>query len=293
MFEFLKQLSDKKLQKKVDESLTEENREYIDTAIDAINNELKYIDDTVGVETDALKVDVLAFSRLTALEYIYDEDKVAFFAKTAYGDITIAKYQDGKFNLPKMNGANSIYINIVKHYDKQLKSIAERFKRLRPYLKYRQKLLSMKKIVLGQNIYNAYISEYNFEKESKEKIKNISKNLTNIKGIIFNDTGFYEIKPNVFGTVDVDGHVINAIVLNDKWSPYSAIETKANEEEKIIFEHSQILNDYKSEYCKISEINAKQNSITENINKQIEERNSIITQIREKKIYENKKQLVK
>ena len=289
MFEFFKQLSDRKLQKKVDESLTEENRGYINTAIEAVNDEIKYIDDTVGTEMTNLKDDILALSRLTALQHIYDADKLVFYAKTSYCEIVIAKYQDGKFVIPKMAGNNSVYINILKHYDKQLKSIAEKYKHLRPFMQYRQKLLSMKKIILGKNVYDAYIYEYNFEKQAKEKLNKINKNLLNIKERIFNDTGFYEIKSNVFGNVDVDGQVINAIVLKDKWLPYSTDLTKVNQEEKIIFEHNQILNEYRSEYKKIDGISNEQNNITLNINKHI----NVITKIREKKIYENKKQLVK
>ena len=296
MFKLVKQLSDIRIQKKVNNSLKPENKDYVIFTIDYIDREINYVDSIIGQEASDLKAEIMQIGLSTSLSFVYNEDKLEFLSKKDDNEDFIIKYQDGKFVVPSLNGTNSILLNIVNKYIDKFNSIALKYQKIQPFLKHRHKLYMAKEIVLGNTLYDAYLKEYNYSLEAKKELKRIKRNIMIIKENLFSKTGWYELEQNVFASIDandVDNKVVNAVILKDKWVPSSCDDKNKYIEEEFISNNNELLSQYRTEYRKISKINEKQGRLNDNIEKQILERNNIIEKVKIKKNSESKKQLTK
>ena len=293
MINFIKQLNDKVIAKKVNESLKAENKDYVEYAINYIEEEIKYVDSIIGNEVSNLKQAISNFSRLTTLDYVFNDNNL-FFTNNRKDDLFIVECKDGEVIYPKKSGTNGVYLHIVNKYKNELENISKSYYKLKPFLKHYSKLNNYKKIISGKSLYDLYNYEIAYNKEAKVEFKEIKSGIEKVKESICAKTGWYELGNNVLGYVDakdLDNKIKNAIVLKDKWMPYSQDEKNKIIEEDFISENADMLNQYKSYYKALNKIKDNQDKITNNINKQINDRNELIEKIKQKKNLESRKQI--
>ena len=105
---------------------------------------------------------------------------------------------------------------------------------------------------------------------------------------IYDKTGWYYLHNNMFGKVDVDNNIINAVILNGKWLPYSTDSNKIKNEGFFIIENISLLNSYKLEKNNLSSKLEEKNQISLEIDNEIDNRNNLINQLKSEINYQEK-----
>ena len=298
MIDIFEKMNIKKIQKKVDDSVSLENKDYISKTLEYLDQEIAYVDNMLLEDSEILKRDIMDFSRLTTLQFIYNENSLMFVLNNNHAkeEQFVVRCQNGKPVIPKRTGFNGVYIYIVQKNEQLLNSIAERYNKIQPLLKHKKELVNKRDLVSGKSLFDMYVLEYNTNKEIKSELKEKVKNIKNIQSELFALTGWYHLEgkgENVIGNIDVDYNVINAIKLEKKWVPYSADEKKIIIEKDFINKNREILDKYKKEYHKLSLMNNKQDTIQNIIDVMIDKRNNIIDKTRRSQKYGFSKQMAK
>ena len=199
---------------------------------DAINEALAFLDkkeEELNDDIIPLENDIAALAKSESLTYLFTDEDLIFEKEdgTKFGKLTHCK--NGVFE-------NDSFIE-NKNF---LKSIANQYKETQPKMKELKELKIMRNIVNGKFVFDAYIDEINFDRQSRPSLRKFNRGLRSLSEQIYQNTGLYRFSDyehiEMFGTKDVDGQIETAIfyVPGNGWHTYSNNpKIKQREKEKI------------------------------------------------------------
>lgn len=270
--------TDKKIKKIIDDRLDDNNFNYVLPCQKLLEDKKQQIFNSILHDYSGLKNDINLISLATTLNYKFTDDGIYFSLSNS--NIFSILVNDGKYYLPKKNGFNILYFEIIDKYKDIFEEIAILYKKIKPYLLEIKKLDYQMRVVNGNILYELYLSEEKYNKQLSQYIKNSNINLNHIREQIYGKTGWYYIDNDIFGRKDVDNNIVNGVILMDKWLPYSTDKKRIKEEELFIVENINLLNNYRLEKRIINEKTKEKDIIFLKIENEINNRNNLIDDLK-------------
>ena len=270
--------TDKKILKKIDESIDIENANYILLCLKLLEENKQKIYDLIAIDYTKLKNDIDLISLGTTLNYKFTDNELIFESQNPNN--FMVKINDGKCFFSKKTGFNYLYFEIVEKYKKTFDELAITYKKIKPYLLEIKQIDEQKKTINGNNLYKLYIKEEQFNKKLIPFIKQNNITIEQIKEKIYDKTGWYYLEDDIFGQVDVDAKIIKGVILKNKWIPCSDDKEKIKEEELFILDNIGLLNNYKLQKSFLNDKLKEKNKISIEIQNEINSRNNLIEELK-------------